>query len=285
MIVCDICPRRCQLKNDQVGFCGVRKNVEDVNVDRWYQLVIPKRTRKGYQILFPGCNLRCWFCSTPGRSRPTTDQLSKYQVIDEEILVSELQSFGEKWLYFHGGEPILHYEYVYEAARLAGDHGLTTMLVTSGYISEWLAEKAAKTIDYIGLGIKGSASPELYRSKMGADSSVCLRTMKILWDNGAFFDTSDLIGPGLGSPDDDIRFARWVCENIDPDYPILLIPLCEPMEFDMRKESIVGSLADARARVIATLDRFESVGLKGALYPQFWEVFGDDSMRHLRTIL
>jgi pyruvate-formate lyase-activating enzyme len=269
-VVCEVCPRSCTLEDGgQAGFCGVRKNIDGRNVDRWYQVAIADFVKNGYRVSLPGCNLKCPFCGVPGFSRPTREQLTKYQVIDEEDLVSSVRANGRGLLYFLGGEPTLHYEYVLKAARLAYDQGIATMLGTSGYISEWLAEKLAKSIDLLILGIKGSASPELYRTKMGADSSVCLQTMRVFWSGSAFFDTTDLIGPGLETPDDDLRFARWVCENIDPDYPIWLLILSKKGEFYCTPERLVESYADARTRAIATLDRFESVRLKGLLYPSF----------------
>jgi hypothetical protein len=41
MIVCDVCPRNCDLEEGQTGFCNVRKNVNGENVDGLYGLFYP----------------------------------------------------------------------------------------------------------------------------------------------------------------------------------------------------------------------------------------------------
>lgn len=274
-LTCDICPRSCKLANDQTGFCGTRQNKGGKNVDRWYQLVdtAPTSPWEGYTVNFPGCNLRCPFCLVPA-SRPTENQLSRYRLIDEKQLAFIVESLGEKVIAFFGGEPTTHSEYVLEAIRLCRERGLFTVLQTNGYVSPWLAEKLAKAANYTDIGIKASASPDYYRTKMGADVSACLEATRIFAKNCKASTITNLIGPGLAVPDDDLRFARWILDNLGPDYPVQLLPLHDNTKtqgvWPWNHTPPAEPWIDVLKRIIATIERFNSCGARNMMIPPMY---------------
>jgi pyruvate formate lyase activating enzyme len=228
---CDVCPRNCRLEEDQTGFCGVRKNAGGKNVDELYQLVntyAATTTFRVYAVCLPGCNLKCSFCAAPEYSKPTDIQLSKLRLMDEERLVFLTKVCGRDGVSFFGGEPTLHFEYLLETARLCRERHLVTELSTNGYLSEWLAEKLAKVVDIIAVGIKASASAEYYRTKLGADAAVVLESARTFWNTGKFLTISNLTGPGLGTPEDEVAFAKWVVDSLSPDFPVWLEYIFKP---------------------------------------------------------
>jgi pyruvate formate lyase activating enzyme len=263
-LTCDVCPRSCRLAKGQTGFCGARKNVGDQNVDRWYQLVDadPISPWTGYTVTFPGCNLRCPFCFFPA-SKPTEGQLAKYRLIEEKHLVFVVQTLGERVIAFFGGEPTIHYEYVLETARLCRDRGLITCLYTNGYVNPWLAEELAIAVDY--------------RMKMGVDVSACLDALRIFGKYCKSSTIINLVGPGLATPDDDLSFARWISVNF-PNHPIQLIPLhdCDKVSgvWPYNYAPPVEPWVDVLKRIIATIERFNSCGVRNLSIPKMYrEVF------------
>jgi pyruvate-formate lyase-activating enzyme len=162
-----------------------------------------------------------------------------------------------------GAEPALHHEYVSEVARLSVDANLSTALLTSGYLNPWLVEKLAGVMSMISVDIKASGNKEVYR-RMNADPIVCFETARILWRMGKLVGIQNLIGPGLGTPEDDVTFARWVSANISTDIPVMLIPLSEPSPTRVKwgeDMPCVDSDSDTRKRMLETAARLQRGGI------------------------
>jgi pyruvate-formate lyase-activating enzyme len=189
--------------------------------------------------------------------------------MDENYLAFMVKACGRNGVNFFGGEPGLHFEYVIEAANQCRKRGLLTVLSTNGYLSGWVAEKLAKAVHTTTVGIKASASTEYYRVKLGADASVCLESARIFWNTGFLSQISNLIGPNLGTPEDDVKFAEWISANLDPDYPVRLIPL-----LDVNTALPVEPWPDVRARVTTTISRLKKGGLHHFYLPQQYDGCG-----------
>lgn len=232
MIVCDVCPRECKLEECQTGFCRVRTNERGENKDRLYQRIHPAfrgpyvssvhKGKKVYQAILPGCNLQCRFCIYPDISKRVAAP-ERYETLTEVQFVEETQAWGADYLRCYGGEATIHYEYVLETARLARKRGILTDLETNGYIKPWLAEKIARAIDYITVGIKGSASPELY-AEMDADPQIVLDSLQVIWRNNHQVLIGNLVGPSMkANREHDRKLATWICNNIGSEVEVHIL--------------------------------------------------------------
>lgn len=154
---CGICPKRCVLSPDQVGFCGARGNVDGeivaLNYGRIAAIMLDPIEKKPLWRFHPGsyvlsvgsygCNLRCPFCQNSGLSMEWQDEwveatgnyFSKYEtimprrLIDLALAAKEKGNIGIAYTY---NEPIVGYEYVWDCSILARESGLKNILVTNG---------------------------------------------------------------------------------------------------------------------------------------------------------
>lgn len=134
-----------------------------------------------------------------------------------------------------GDEPLIHREYLLEAARLCHERGCASKVYTNGYIAETIVEKVARTIDVIVVGVKGSASTSAYNA-MDADPSIVLRSIKLLWEtkredtrNIAGTQVHNLVGPSLEPSDGETeKFGAWLAKETDPTITTIVIPMYKP---------------------------------------------------------
>jgi len=264
-IICDVCPRNCRLEEDgQTGFCNVRKNVNGENVDVLYGTVDYDAPRFApvMMALFPGCNLRCPFCYCRYLSKREPD-ISEFREMSPLRLVQVIVMYRLRGIFLLAAEPALHREYVTDVAQLCRKVGLETTLLTSGYLNPWLAENLAGSMSTITVGIKASGNREVYHH-MNADPLLCLENARLFWRAGKLDGIQNLIGPGLETPEDDLKFARWLSTNISPDVPVKLIPLVKSFTIRAKPSDdqiYVESEQDTRKRILGATARLREGGL------------------------
>jgi pyruvate formate lyase activating enzyme len=241
--VCDVCPRACNLKEGQAGFCGVRTNIGGENKDRFYGLALLDYEPAGNRecVTLPGCNLLCPTCLYPPHSQAGTNAtyLTQFSPINEEAIVAAATRDKVPFVTFSGGEPTLHYEYLLRVAQQCKDQGIYTGIQTNGYISDSMAQTIARAVDYVYVGIKGAASPQYY-ARMDADPSIVMKSCQIFWENtrrGVFL--GYLVDPSFGATrQDDEAFAKWVCQNLSATVPVCLEYLFPP-SMEIMKEPLL----------------------------------------------
>lgn len=167
---CSVCFRHCDLHSGQVGFCRARKGEGDKIVPANYglltSLALDPIEKKPLREFYPGsmilscgsfgCNLRCPFCQNFEISQ--YDRSKECRFYSPEDLVDaalSCQDEGNIGLAFTYNEPLVGYEYVRDAAKLAKAHGLKTVLVTNGCASLEVLEEILPEIDAMNIDLKG----------------------------------------------------------------------------------------------------------------------------------
>jgi len=257
-LVCDVCPRACKLEEGQTGFCNVRKNMNGENVDGLYGLFYPNPEEHNqfapgsYTIVFPGCNLKCWFCIFPFISSGFTGdtgqwptgtyrKLTPHEVVEKVKMSAgpERAGFKSGLMGLFGGEPTLHHEYVLEAGRLCHDAGCGSKIHTSGFVSEEVLRKIAGAVDKISLNVKSSCSPRVYQ-RMDAKPDAVLHSIEVAWQtprvDGRVRDTAaitirTLVGPDLEPNEEEtLAFGKWLVEKTDPFIEVFVEPAFQPRD-------------------------------------------------------
>ncbi len=167
---CRSCFRHCRLMEGQTGFCHARKNIEgrilDINYGKLTAMTLDPM-EKHFRMFRPeskilcvgsfGCNLACPFCQSYTLS--TMDENDEYteNVGPEELTAIALQmkSRGNIGIAFTYNEPLVGWEYVRDAARLAQSQGLATALITNGTCDPSVAEQILRYIDAVNVDLKG----------------------------------------------------------------------------------------------------------------------------------
>ncbi|MGO9412780.1 MAG: AmmeMemoRadiSam system radical SAM enzyme [Spirochaetia bacterium] len=176
-VVCSLCPHGCVIAEDGHGICKVRYNRGGALALPFYgklsALAVDPIEKKplyhyhpGASILsagFVGCSFHCKFCQNYHISQST--DVDTWSVTPAELVrkAKEAGSFGIAYTY---SEPLIHAEYVLDAARLARAAGLKNVLVSNGYMSPEPAEEMLAAVDAANIDLK-SFDPDFYRGETG----------------------------------------------------------------------------------------------------------------------
>jgi pyruvate formate lyase activating enzyme len=299
-IVCDVCPRACRLQDGQTGFCNVRKNVGGENVDSLYGLFYPNpethNAPGSYTAVYPGCNLKCWFCCVPFISTQFTGDTSTwptgtYRRFSESEFADRVKAsagpnrggFTCGLMGLFGGEPAIHWEHVVKSARIARDRGLASKIHTAGYVSGWVIEKIASVVDVISFNVKGSLSPAAWK-KMNADPVVVQDAIRIAWKalggehhhylpSGASrapkrLQFNNLLGPGLDPTEEESRsFGEWLARETDAFIHVNLETMYGPLDhfLDQRTEFYEFVPGDDKLTALSRIRRIGDALFDGGL--------------------
>jgi len=185
---CNICPRECQLQENQLGFCKVRKNVKGKIISTVYGyttgLAVDPIEKKPLYHFYPkssvlsfgtfGCNMGCIFCQNHYMSKHEQDFSLSKKVMPESVVETALY-YGCKSVAFTYNDPVVFLEYAKDTAKLCREHGLKTVAVTAGYMNN--PENFYYLIDAANIDLKGF-SEDFYKRNCLAKLAPVLETIK-----------------------------------------------------------------------------------------------------------
>jgi pyruvate formate lyase activating enzyme len=167
---CPVCFRHCDLQDGQTGFCKARIGKEGKVVAANYglltSLALDPIEKKPLREFYPGslvlscgsygCNLRCPFCQNFEISQYNRAEEARFYSSEELVEVAlSCQKEGNIGLAFTYNEPMVGYEYVRDAAKLAKEKGLKTILVTNGCASVEVLKEVLPYLDAMNIDLKG----------------------------------------------------------------------------------------------------------------------------------
>ncbi len=233
-IQCEICPRRCSLKNGQRGFCHVRKNENGAIILDTYGyntgLAIDPIEKKPLYQFYPtsgvlsfgtfGCNMGCRFCQNWQTTKNRSDCKSGNKTLPEEI-VQIAKNYSCKSVAFTYNDPIIFFEYALDTAKLCRKSGIKTVAVTSGYINPEPAKEFFNLMDAANIDLKGF-SEEFYSKYCMAHLQPVLDTIKYVCnETDCHVELTTLLIKGLNDSSDIIKAeCDWILDNVGDSVPI-----------------------------------------------------------------
>ncbi len=232
-VKCLLCPNTCTITENNVGFCGVRKNIKGKLFSLVYEkavaINIDPIEKKPLYHFYPssptfslgtvGCNLCCKFCqnweiSQVKDNRPITGhELTPKQIVDEAI------KNNCKIIAYTYTEPTIFYEYMLETAKLAKKHKLKNIIISNGYINPKPLKELIPYIDGANIDLK-AFNEEFYRDLSCASLKPVLETIKTLKKNDVWIEITNLIIENYNTNFKEIeKMCQWV-KNIDPNIPL-----------------------------------------------------------------
>ena len=140
--------------------------------------------------------------------------------LSPEEIVKEALRRGVNSISFTYTEPTVFYEYIYEISKLAKKSGLMTSIVSNGYINPEPLRKLLPYLTAVKIDLK-AFTEKFYREICAAELEPVLKTLKVLKEEGAFFEIVNLIIPTLnGSPEEIRKMCEWIKENLGEDVPL-----------------------------------------------------------------
>ncbi len=230
---CLLCPHTCVITEGRTGFCRVRENINGTLRSLVYSR--PCSASVGYIEKAPlyhfvpghrrlcmasaGCNLRCRQCQNWYLSQVKPEEIP-CQVLAPEDAVKKAFSQGVDSISFTFSEPTIFYEYVYDTCKLAREKGLLTSIVSNGYINPAPLKKLLPHLSAVKIDLKGFTA-EFYRDICEGDLEAVLATLKLLKEEGAYFEIVNLVIPTLNDDPGDIRaMCRWISDHLSGETPI-----------------------------------------------------------------
>ncbi len=210
-VLCELCPHFCKLKEKQIGICGVRQNI----TGKLYSLVYGKPIAvhvdpiekkplfhvapgsRSFSISTVGCNFHCKFCQNHDISQiESSNMIDRFnQEVSPERLVTMAKEASCISIAYTYTEPTIYFEYAYETAKIAHEHGLLNLFVTNGYINPEPLQFMKDYLDAANVDLK-SFSEDFYKKLVGARLAPVLEALKLIKKLKIFVEITTLVIPG-----------------------------------------------------------------------------------------
>ncbi|MCA9672461.1 MAG: AmmeMemoRadiSam system radical SAM enzyme [Myxococcales bacterium] len=233
-IVCDLCPRRCQLKDGQRAFCFVRQNVGGQMVLTTYGrstgFCVDPIEKKPLNHFYPGssvlsfgtagCNLGCRFCQNWDISKAREVEILSAEAPPDAIARTAAR-LGCKSVAFTYNDPVIFAEYAIDTAKACHEHGVKTVAVTAGYITEEARADFYRHIDAANVDLK-AFTQSFYHKLCFADLQPVLDTLRFLrHETDTWFEITTLLIPGQNDSDEELTLlCDWVTANVGDAVPL-----------------------------------------------------------------
>jgi pyruvate formate lyase activating enzyme len=232
-IKCLLCPNECQIKEGERGDCRCRENKEGTLYFTGYERPcslhvdpIEKKplyhflpTSRSYSLAVAGCNLACLNCQNWQISQVSPQEVEAFDLPIKDVY-RQAQHYQCKSISYTYTEPIVFYEYMYDAAKAAKEQGIRNVMVSAGYINERPLRDLAPVIDAANIDLK-SFSDETYMRMNAGSLQPVLRTLKILKEMGVWLELTNLVVPDWTDDMQMItKMCRWLYKEGFEDVPL-----------------------------------------------------------------
>lgn len=230
---CDLCARRCVIKEGETGFCRVRTLKDGVLYTKVYCKIdgmaadpIEKKPlfhfapgSRAFSISTSSCNFRCQFCLNYHSSQ--REEPAGRDMTPDEIVKMAIRNNCDGISYTYT-EPTIFMEVAYDTAKIAKENELYNTFVTNGYETPEAIEFIAPYLDAVTVDFKGSGNKEFYQEYMGVPKVKPIFTaLKKFKEEGIFIEITNLIIPQVGDHKEDTEhLANWIVDNLGPRTPL-----------------------------------------------------------------
>lgn len=232
-VQCELCPRRCDVPDGERGYCRVRENLGG----RYYTLVqdhpcvihldpIEKKPFfhvypgcKAYSMATAGCNLHCKFCQNWDISQAAPEEVQLLTATPDRIVEAAARA-GARTLAFTYNEPTVFFEYMLACAKAAKQRGMSSVVVSNGFINEEPLRTLLPHINAYKIDLK-SFSESFYTRICGARLSPVLETLKRIRSAGTWLEIVCLLIPTLNDSEAEIRsLSAWIVKELGTNVPL-----------------------------------------------------------------
>ena len=234
VVQCQTCEHFCAIEPGEAGKCGVHRNVDGtlylvVYGDAVAIHVDPIEKKPLFHFMpgsdalsigTYGCNFRCPFCQNWQMSQ-TRDFDNQRDYLGRQatprLLVDLCLNDHVPIIAYTYNEPTVFFEYTYDAARLAHEHGIKNVYVSNGYMSLAALDMIEPYLDGINVDLK-AFSDEFYREQCQARLEPVKRNIAyIARETDIWIEVTTLLIPGLNDSDAELRaMAEWLA-GVDPE--------------------------------------------------------------------
>ncbi|MBF2755221.1 MAG: AmmeMemoRadiSam system radical SAM enzyme [Gammaproteobacteria bacterium AqS3] len=262
-IQCDLCPRRCRMREGQRGLCYVRGVEDDALVlhtwGRSSGFCVDPIEKKPLNHFLPGtpvlsfgtagCNLACKFCQNwdISKSREDDSLAAAASPADLAHACGRLKCTSIAYTY---NDPVIFLEYALDVAAACREVGVRSVAVSAGYISPAARVEFFEGMDAANIDLK-AFTRDFYRSICGGELEPVKETLEYLvHESDTWVEITTLLIPGHNDGDAELHaLAAWVREALGAGVPLHL----SAFHPDWKMRDVPGTPAATlhRARAIA----------------------------------
>jgi len=233
-VICNVCPRQCNIPSGSRGFCFVRENRDGELVLATYGrstgFCIDPIEKKPLNHFYPGtsvlsfgtggCNLGCKFCQNWTSSKSRDVLVASTQANPDKIAATARKHDCQS-VAFTYNDPIIWLEYAIDTAKACHEFGVKTVAVTAGYVQPQARAAFFEVIDAANVDLK-AFSEQFYQKLTLSHLQPVLDTL--VWlrrETDVWFEITNLVIPDANdSPDELSRMCDWIVENLGDDVPV-----------------------------------------------------------------
>ena len=195
-----------------------------------------------------GCNFTCGHCQNwqiaHADATASARELRELPVANLPVLADHNDCQGVAWTY---NEPTIWLEYVLDGAKEAHAHGLYTVMVTNGFITEEALDVLGPHIDAYRVDVK-AFSDDVYRRLCRIPSfAPVLAAAKRAQDvHGCHVEIVTNVIPTLNDDDASLRaIAAWIASELGPKTPWHVTRFVPYLEFAHLPSTPIATLEPA----------------------------------------
>ena len=232
-IRCQLCPRKCEVADQERGYCGVRENHNGI----YYTLIhsrpcavhvdpIEKKPlfhfypgTQAFSMATAGCNIECKFCQNWDISQFRPEDLKNLDLPPGRA-AAQARKYGCKTMAYTYSEPVIFYEYMFDCAVEGKKIGVHSVMISNGYIQEKPLLALLPHLSAVKIDLK-AFTEKFYKETCFGELKPVLETLVRLKQSGIWFEVVVLIIPTLNDSKKEIRqMCQWVRGNLGAEVPI-----------------------------------------------------------------
>lgn len=262
---CDLCPRFCTMKEGQRGFCFVRGVAGDrvvlTSYGRASGFCIDPIEKKPLNHFLPGtsvlsfgtagCNLGCRFCQNHDISKARAmDRLM--DAASPDAIARAAARAGCRSVAYTYNDPVIFAEYAIDTAHACREHGIASVAVTAGYVTEKAREAFFGAMDAANVDLK-AFTEDFYRKLTLSELAPVLETLEWLRrETNVWLEITTLLIPGHNDSEREIdQLVAWVADRLGTDVPLHFTAFHPDFKMNDLPRTPASTLARARRQALA----------------------------------
>ena len=233
-ILCTLCPRYCKIGNGQAGFCFIRQNIDGKLYSLGYGhptgFAIDPIEKKPLNHFYPGsrilsfgtagCNLGCKFCQNWSMSKARLADLNSLEATPDQVVKIALQNDTPSIAYTYN-DPTIFGEYVIDISKIAREHNIKSVMVTSGYIDKEARKDVYQYIDAANVDLKAFSETFYHKLTFSHLADVLDTLVWLKNETDVWIEITTLIIPGENDSDEEIKqMCNWILTNLGESVPL-----------------------------------------------------------------
>ena len=233
-IECDLCPRRCVMKEGDRGFCFVRQNLGGqmmlTTYGRSTGFCIDPIEKKPLNHFLPGtsvlsfgtagCNLGCKFCQNWDISKSRETERLSQRALPDEVARAALEMGCASVAYTYN-DPVIWAEYAIDTALACKELGIKSVAVTAGYITPQARGAFYQFMDAANVDLKAFTEEFYYRTTLSHLQPVLDTLRWLKHETNVWFEITNLVIPQANDELEEFRqMSDWILEAVGDEVPL-----------------------------------------------------------------